>query len=66
MVFNATFNKISVIDLIKVTDLFWIKIYKTLLINFGIYLKRHNHHIFRNKMILQHAYKYIFPVHKLQ
>jgi hypothetical protein len=67
MVFNATFNKISVIDLIQVTYFFFlIKIYKTLLISFGIYLKRHDHHICGNKMILHHAYKYIFSVHKWQ
>jgi hypothetical protein len=63
MVFNATFHKISVIDLIKITGLVWIKIYKTLN-QFLECLKRYNDLIFKNKMILHHAYKYIFPFHK--
>jgi hypothetical protein len=63
MVFNATFHTISVIDLIKITGLVWIKIYKTLN-QFLEYLKRYNDLIFKNKMMLHHAYKYIFPFHK--
>jgi hypothetical protein len=57
MVFNATFNNTSVIDLI--TDLSLIKIYKIISTKFGIYLKRYNDLIFKNRMILHHAYKYI-------
>jgi hypothetical protein len=55
MVFNVTFNKISVIDSIR--DIILIKIYKIISTNFGIYLKRYNDLIFKNKMILHHAYK---------
>jgi hypothetical protein len=48
MVFNVTFNKISVIDSIR--DIILIKIYKIISTNFGIYLKRYNDLIFKNKM----------------